>query len=117
MSKHGSDHYVLFFHDRLSRLDIMQLSFSPPWVDPWDTPGKPTGTKGRMVQFSSSFFLAGDRSCLVLDMTSLDHGNIPMGFVRGSVTGKCFTWHYGRCEKISKKRAKNLDTPTCYYCQ
>ena len=59
----------------------------------------------------------GERSCLVLDMTSLDHWNIPTGLVRGSVTGKCFTWHYGQCVKMNKKLAKNLDTSACYFCQ
>ena len=71
----------------------------------------------------------GERSCLVLDMKSLDHGNIPTGFVRGSVTSwgiyprdlfdddRCFTWHYGQCVKMNKKRAKNLDTSACYFCQ
>ena len=36
LSIHGSDHYVLFCHDPLSRLDNMQLSYASPWVDPWD---------------------------------------------------------------------------------
>ena len=53
----GSDHYVLFCHDPLSWLDIMQLSYASPWVDPWDTPGEPTGTHCGIVQFGI-FFLA-----------------------------------------------------------
>ena len=30
---------------------------------------------------------------------------------------KCFTWYLGRCEKMSKKHAKILDTFLCYFCQ
>ena len=30
----------------------------------------------------------GEESCLVLETTSLDHGDMPTGFVRGSATGK-----------------------------
>ena len=30
----------------------------------------------------------GGGSCFALEMTLLDHGDIPTGFVRGSVTGK-----------------------------
>ena len=80
-----------------------------PWVDPWDTPRGPRRTQGGMVQFGISFFLAGEGSCLVLDTTLLDHGDIPTGFVRASVTGKCFTWYHGRCVKMSKKRARKPD--------
>ena len=34
------------------------------------------------------FFPAGEGSCLVLETTSVDHGDIPTGFVRDSATGK-----------------------------
>ena len=96
MSKHGSEHYVLFCHNPLSRLDIRQLSFDSPWVDRWDTPGEPRGTQGGMVQFGICFFPAGEGNCLVLDTSSLNHGDIPTGFVRVSVAGKCFVWYHGR---------------------
>ena len=33
-------------------------------------------------------FSTGEGSCLVFETTSLDHGDIPTGFVRGSGTGK-----------------------------
>ena len=107
---------MLFCHDPLSRLDIMQLSLAFRLVDPWDTPGEPRGSQGGMVQFGIYFFLAGEGSCLVLNTTSLDHRDISRGyidiptrFVRGSVTGKCFTWYHGRCVKMSKKRARKPD--------
>ena len=96
MSKHGSEHYVLSCHNPLSRLDIRQLLFASPWVDPWDTPEEPRGTQGGMVQFGISFFLAGEGSCLVLDTSSLDHGDIPTGFVRGGLAGNCFIWYQGQ---------------------
>ena len=41
-----------------------------------------------MVQFWYFFFPVREGSCLVLETALLDHGNIPMGFVRGSATGK-----------------------------
>ena len=100
----------------------MQLSLAFRLVDPWDTLGEPRGTQGWMVQFGTYFFLAWEGSCLILDTTPLDHRDIsrgyidiPTGFVRGSVTGKCFTWYHGRCVKMSKKHAKNLDTSV--FCQ
>ena len=50
--------------------------------------GEPTGTQGEWYSFGISFFPAGEGSCLVLETTSLDHGDILTGFVRGSGTGK-----------------------------
>ena len=42
-----------------------------------------------MVQFRYFFFFpAGEGSCLVLETTSLNHGDIPTGFVLYSGTGK-----------------------------
>ena len=67
---------------------IMHLSFASPWVDPRDTPEEPTSTQGGWYRFGISSFLAWKGTCLVLKTTSLDHGDIPTGFVRGSATGK-----------------------------
>ena len=39
------------------------------------------GILGGWYSFSISFFPVGDGSCLVLETTSLDHGDIPTGFV------------------------------------
>ena len=53
--------------------------------------GHPRGTHGNpwgIVQFWYFFFPAGEGSCLALEMTSLNHGDIPTGFVRGSATDK-----------------------------
>lgn len=64
----------------------MYLSFASSRVDPRGT----HGYTGGMVQYCISFFSAteGKGSCLALKTTSLDHGDIPMGLVRGSATGK-----------------------------
>ena len=62
----------------------MHLSFASPWADPWDTHGHP----GRWYSFCIAFLPAREGSCLVLETTSLDHVDIPTGFVRGSATGK-----------------------------
>ena len=59
----------------------MHLSFASPWVDP-------RGTQGEWYSFGISFFPAGEGSCLGLEKTSLDHGDISTGFVRGRATGK-----------------------------
>ena len=69
---------------KLKRWRVMHLSFASPWVDPRDTHGNPEGR----VHFWYFFFPLREGSCLVLETTSLDHGNIPTGFVRGSGTGK-----------------------------
>ena len=50
--------------------------------------GPPTRTQGEWYSFGSSFFPAGEGSCLVLETTSLDHGDTHTGFVCGSATGK-----------------------------
>ena len=60
---------------------VVHLSFPSPWVEPQDTPGEPTGRQGEWSSFGISFFPAGEGSCLVLETTSVDHGNIPTGFV------------------------------------
>lgn len=41
-----------------------------------------TGTEGEWYSFGSSFFPAGEGSCLVWETTLLDHGDIPTGFGR-----------------------------------
>ena len=51
-------------------------------------PGELTGTQGKWYSFDISFFLAGEESCLTLETTSLDHGDIPTGLTRASATGK-----------------------------
>ena len=60
--------------------------------------------------FGVSFFPAGEGSCLVLETTSLDHGDIPTGFVRGSETGKVNSDLPGTMVtvKMSKKSAKKI---------
>ena len=50
------------------------------------------GTQGEWYSFGISFFPDGEESCLVLETTSLDHGDIPIRFVRGRQGEKCFTW-------------------------
>ena len=53
------------------------------------TLGTPTGSQGDWASFGISFFPAGGQgSCLVLEMTLVDHRDIPMGFVQGSATDK-----------------------------
>ena len=75
--------------------NVMHLSFASPLVDVQDTPGQPTGTQGEWYSFGISFFPRGEGSCLVLETTLLNHGDIPTGFVRGSTLGeandKCIT--------------------------
>ena len=56
------------------------IAVGRPLEHPWGTHGNPGG----MVQFWHFFFLVGDERCLVLETTSLDHRNIPTGFVRVS---------------------------------
>ena len=45
------------------------------------------GNQGEWYSFGISFFPAGEGSCLVLETASLDHRDIPMGFVRVLVNG------------------------------
>ena len=95
-----------------------------------NTPGNPGG----MVQFWYFFFPAGEGSCLVF--RNFDG---PRGYTLGICSSfgqqfiarlfyrlmsqcdrqgeKCFTWYHGRCVKISKRRAKKLDTFVCYFCR
>ena len=40
------------------------------------------GTQWDWYSFGISFFPVGEGSCLVLETISLDHGDIPMGFVQ-----------------------------------
>ena len=85
---------------------------------PQRTHGKPAG----VVQFWYFFFPRGGGSCLVLETTSLDLGDIPTGFVLGGATRevkkeKCFTWYHGRCEKMSKNRAKKNWNNSLFFCQ
>ena len=54
---------------------------------PWGRPGKLTGVQGEWYRFGISFFSAGEGSCLVLETTSLDHGDMPTGFVRVLISG------------------------------
>ena len=51
------------------------------------TPGEPTGTQGKWCSFDISFFSTEEGSCLVLETTSLDHGDIPKRFGRVLVRG------------------------------
>ena len=44
--------------------------------------GHGQGTQWDWYSFGISFFPVGEGSCLVLEMTLLDHGDIPMGFVQ-----------------------------------
>ena len=45
-------------------------------------------SKGNSDVLVFLFFPAGKGSCLVLETTSLDHGDVPRGYVRGSGTGE-----------------------------
>ena len=78
-------------------------------------PGEPTGSQGKRFSFGISFFPAGEGSCLGLEKTSLDLGICSRRCDREGE--KCLTWYHGRCEKMSKKRAKKIDTFLCYFCQ
>ena len=60
----------------------MHLSFVSAWFDPPDIPGEPTVTQREWYSFGTSFFPKGKGSCLVLEISSLDFGDIPTGFVR-----------------------------------
>ena len=40
------------------------------------------------VSYGISFFAVAEGSCLASEMTSLDHGDIPIRFLLGSGTGK-----------------------------
>ena len=44
--------------------------------------GHRQGTQWDWYSFGISFFPVGKGSCLVLEMTLLDHGDMPMGFVQ-----------------------------------
>ena len=83
----------------------MHLSFASPWVNALDTPGEPTGTQGEWYSFGISFFPTAEGSCLVLEMTPLDHRDIHSWFkaVQGE---KCLTWYHGQCVKMSKSVKK-----------
>ena len=81
---------------------LMHLSFASPCVDPWDTPGEPSGTQREWYSFGISFSPAAEGNCVVLETTFLDHGDIPTGLVRGSGTGNVKS-----SSMVSKKRAKN----------
>ena len=88
---------------------IMHLSFAP---------GTPRNL-GRMVQFWYFFFPCGGGELL-------SFGNDfagPRGHTHGICSRqcdrqgeKCLTWYHGRCVKMSKRRAKKLDT-FVYFCQ
>lgn len=69
-------------------MELMHLSFAPPWFSPRDTLKDPAGTQG-WYNFVI-FFPVGEGS-LVLETTSMDHGDILAGFVRGWQGEKCFT--------------------------
>ena len=51
------------------------------------TSEEPTGTQGKWYSFEISFFPTEEGSCLVLETTSLDHGDIPTRFGRVLVRG------------------------------
>ena len=60
---------------------IVHLSFAFLWFDPPDTSRNPTELS-HQFQFGISSFPTGEGSFLVLETTSLNHGNIPTRFVR-----------------------------------
>ena len=93
----------------------MHLSFASPWFSPRDTAEDPTGTQG-WYNFVIFFFPVG-KGTLVLEKTSMDHGDILARFVRGRQGEKCFNWYPGRRVKIIKKNCKKWDTFVCYFCQ
>ena len=53
------------------------------------------------------FFFPVGKGSLVLETTSMDHGDILARFARGRQGEKCFTWYPGRRVKMIKKIAKN----------
>ena len=63
------------------------------------------------------FFPRGEEGSLVLETTTMDHGDILARFVRGRQGEKCFTWYPGRRVKMIKKNCKKWDTFVCYFCQ
>ena len=64
----------------MSQLNARIICF--PVGRPRDTPEEPTGTQGEWHSLDISLFPLGKGSCLVLETTSLDHGDIQTGFVR-----------------------------------
>ena len=58
----------------------------------------------------------GMGSCLVLERTSLDHEDIPTGFVRGSATGKVKSALSGLMVH-EQKVCKKLYAFVCHFCQ
>ena len=71
-----------------SRVGLCTYHLLPRGWTPETSPGNPWEPRVEWYSFGVSFFPAGEGSCLVLETTSLDHGDIPTGFVRGSATGK-----------------------------
>ena len=51
---------------------------------------------------------AGKGSCLVLETTLPNRGDIPTGFVRGNATGKVKSALPGRCVKACKKQIRYI---------
>ena len=68
--------------------DCVQLLWTYHLLLLGSTPGTPPGIQGGWYSFGISFFPAREGSCLVLETTPLDHGDIPTGFVRGSAISK-----------------------------
>ena len=67
-------------------------TFSCPFIYcMWSTSGTTLGNQREprgSVSYDIFFFVVADGSCLASEMTSLDHGDIPMRFLLGSGTGK-----------------------------
>ena len=63
-------------------LHFMHLSFASLW----SIPREPTETQGEWNSFSMSFIPTGE--LFSFGNNFADHGDIPMGFVRGIATGK-----------------------------
>ena len=64
----------------------MHLPFASTWSTPETPPGNPREPRGNGIVLACLFLAAWEGSRLVLEKISLDHGDIPTGFVRGSAT-------------------------------
>ena len=86
-------------------------------------PGHPRGSQGKWYSFGISFFPAEEGSCLVLETISLDHLDIPTGFVWGSATGKVKNALPGTMVDVRKWAKSEQKKPgyllcfICYFCQ
>lgn len=85
----------LFYHRYFVTADVWSWLIRIYWPTQLDhlllrgsIPGTLAGIQMEWCSFGVSFYPAGEGSCLVLETTSLDHGDVPSGYVRGSGTSE-----------------------------